>query len=614
MEAQMTVPDRLKALRAWMGQQGVAAFIVPSADAHQSEYPAQRSEVRAWISGFSGSAGTAVITLDGGALWTDGRYFLQAETQLAGSGLLLMKDRMPGTPEIPAWLSEVLPPASEVGIDPGVYSAQARDALRADLEGRGLALRELGDPFAVVWPDRPALPAEPIDELPAAITGETRAQRLARLRAAIRDAGASTHLIGTLDDIAWVLNLRGADVAYNPLFLSWLWVEQERCVLFTAPDRIPRDVRAALGADGVETAPYNDVHAFIGRTSVTEPWPAGTIPPPGEGAVLADPEGLPAAVLDSLAARGPVLSHPAPTRAMKQRKNPIELSGMREAMIRDGRAMVRTLRWLDEQIAAGTTLTEAKVGLRLTAERRAEDGFRGESFPPICGFNANGAIIHYRAPDRGSAEVSGDGVLLLDSGAHYSCGTTDITRTVAVGRPPQQAREDFTRVLLGHIALTEACFPAGTSGLQLDTLARAALWRQRLDYGHGTGHGVGFILPVHEGPVRIATRGADTVLEPGMLLSNEPGVYRPGLWGIRIENLLAVREAGEAALPGMPGYLEWETLTLCPIDRRMLEPALLSRDAASWLDAYHRRCRELLSPGLDDQDREWLERFTAPVL
>ncbi len=612
MPAVMNVPERLGALRSWMAEQGISAFIVPSADAHQSEYPAKRAEVRAWISGFTGSAGTAVVTESGGALWTDGRYFLQAETQLAGSGLALMKDRMPGTPDIPAWLSDQLSPGAAVGVDAGVYSAEARDALREDLEGRGLTLREPGDPFDVIWPDRPALPAAPVDEVAADISGETRARRLERVRGAIRDAGVSSHLIGTLDDIAWILNLRGADVAYNPLFLAWLWVEQERCVLFTDAGRIPLAVQRALSADGVELAPYAGIHAFLGATSDS---PGGREPSgPAEGAVLADAAGLPAAVLDLLSARGPVLRRSAPSRAMKQRKNPTELAGIREAMIRDGRAMVRTLRWIDESVASGAQITEAEVGLRLTAERRAESGFRGESFPPICGFNANGAIIHYRAPDTGSAEIRADGVLLLDSGAHYNCGTTDITRTVAIGRPPQQAREDFTRVLLGHIALSEARFPAGTSGLQLDALARSALWQEHLDYGHGTGHGVGFILPVHEGPVRIATRGADTVLEPGMLVSNEPGVYRPGSWGIRIENLLAVEGAGEAEIPGMPGFLSFATLTLCPIDRRMLELSLLSPQAVSWLGAYHRRCRDILGPGLSGADREWLERFTAPVL
>ena len=592
--------SRIAALRAAMAAAGVDACVVPSADPHLSEYLPSRWQAREWLSGFTGSAGTLVVDRQVAGLWTDSRYFEQAEHELAGSGIALMRQRVPHAPEHIAWLAERLPARSTVAVaGDSVSLAQAR-ALGAALGARAISLRLDLDLPGSVWSDRPALPEGAIGAHAEAFACATRGARLTELRAAMRAAGATHHLVSALDDIAWLTLLRGTDVRYNPVFCAHLLVDDTTATLFVLPGKIDAALGAALAADGIECADYAAVGAALAAL------PAGA-------RLLIDPARVAAALAAAIPATVERVEQANPSTAAKARKSPGELAHWRETMRRDGAALVRGVGEIEARLRAGERLTELDVDTILTRERAREADFVGPSFATIAGYGANGALPHYRATEAHHALLGTRGLLLIDSGGQYLGGTTDITRVWALGPTTPEERADCTRVLKGLIALSRAHFPAGASGPQLDALARAPLWAAAADYGHGTGHGVGYFLNVHEGPQGIrppAAGGALVALEPGMISSIEPGLYRPGRHGVRHENLVVVHEV---AASEFGRFLGFETLTLCPFDTRALEPELLDEAERDWLNRYHARVLSELAPRVAGADRGWLEARCAPL-
>ncbi|HXO99328.1 MAG TPA: aminopeptidase P family protein [Luteibacter sp.] len=594
------IPARIEALRAAMAREGVAAVVVPTADPHLSEYLPPRWQARQWLSGFTGSAGTLVVTAREGGVWTDSRYFSQAEGELAGSGLPLMKLNVPHTPEHVAWLAEHLGAGDTVAVAGDSLSIAAAESLSKRLEATGARLRTDLDLPGAVWADRPARPDAAVYAHAQPFAAVERADKLRHVRTAMRRAGATHHLLSSLDDIAWLTNLRGADVEYNPIFLAHLLVEESRATLFVDAAKVPAEVKAALAADGISLADYGTAASAIAALpdDATLMYDAGRV-------VVAVLEGLPAGVKHVRAAH--------PSTAQKARKTPEELDHIRDVMRRDGAALVRAFRRIETGLAAGEPLTELDVDTIVRDARAVQTGFVGESFSTIAGYQANGALPHYRATESGFSPLAAKGLLLVDSGGQYLGGTTDITRVLALGPVTDEQRRDSTLVLKGMIALSRARFPKGASGPQLDALARAPLWAAGMDFGHGTGHGVGYFLNVHEGPHGIrppVAGGALVPLETGMITSIEPGLYKPGRYGIRHENLAVVTQADSTEFGE---FFAFETLTLCPFDRRGLEPRLLEPSERAWLDDYHATVRAALSPLLDGADREWLEWHCAPI-
>ena len=595
----MTHHSGLCPLRSHMQARGVAACIVPTADPHMSEYLPARWQSRAWLSGFTGSAGTLIVTSDYAGLWTDSRYFEQAERELASSGIVLMKQRVAYAPEHLAWLAARLNAGARVAIAPDMLSLASARQLRATLDPAGIELL-LEDLPGAIWSTRPALPTAPVRAHDPAFACATRAARLASTRAQMRQAGATQHLLSSLDDIAWLTLLRGSDVEYNPVFLAHLLLDTERATLFVPPGKIDATLAAALQADGIALADYAGIGAALAAL-------------PQDATLLLDPARVAVATLATLPTGVRCIEAGNPSTAAKARKSSGELLHWREMMARDGAALVRAFRQIDTRVRAGETLGELDVDEIVCAERARETDFIAPSFATIAGYAANGALPHYRATPAHHARLQARGLLLVDSGGQYLGGTTDITRVWALGETTAEERADFTRVLAGMIALSRARFPAGASGPQLDALARAPLWEAAADYGHGTGHGVGYFLNVHEGPQGIrppVPGGALVALEPGMVTSIEPGLYRPGRHGVRHENLAATREAAQSEFGT---FLEFETLTLCPFDTRPLESALLDAAARSWLDAYHAQVWTRLAPRLSGADRDWLEARCTPL-
>ncbi len=596
----MADPQRLAALRAAMTAARVDACIVPSADPHLSEYLPPRWQAREWLSGFTGSAGTLVALPATAGLWTDSRYFEQGERELAGSGIELMRQRVPHAPEHIAWLADHLAPRTTVAVAGDSISLAQQRALEAALGARDIRLRLDLDLPGSIWRDRPSLPEGPVYAHPAAFACATRADRLAEVRAAMRAAGATQHFLSALDDIAWLTLLRGADVSYNPVFCAHMRVGPTDATLFVPRGKIDGATGAALAADGIECADYAAAGAALAAL------PVGT-------RLLLDPARIAAALAAAIPASVERVERANPSTAAKARKSAAELAHWREAMRRDGAALVRGMREIEARLRRGERTTELDVDAILGGERGREADYVGPSFATIAGYGENGALPHYRATDDHHAVLAARGLLLVDSGGQYLGGTTDITRVWAFGTTSREEREDCTRVLQGLIALSRARFPAGASGPQLDALARAPLWAAATDYGHGTGHGVGYFLNVHEGPHGIrppVAGGALVPLEPGMISSIEPGLYRPGRHGVRHENLAVVREA---ATSEFGRFLEFETLTLCPFDTRALEPALLDETERDWLNQYHARVLSELAPRVAGADRAWLEARCAPL-
>lgn len=595
---EQSVPQRLARVRQVMGREGIDALLVPSADPHLSEYLPGYWQGRRWLSGFDGSVGTLVVTADFAGVWVDSRYWEQAEKELAGSGIALMK-LLPGKPGALEWLGDNVRVNGTVAVDGAVMALAPARQLEAQLKAREARLLTDRDVLAEVWEGRPALPANPIyQHLPPYAT-VSRAQKLAQLRAALQEKGADWHFIATLDDIAWLFNLRGSDVSYNPVFVSFALIGKAQATLFVGAGKLDEHLRHVLEVDGIDVRDYTAVHDALAGLS------AGS-------RLLVDPARVTCGLLKSLDAEVQLVEGLNPTTLSKSRKGEEELVHVRQVMEQDGAALCEFFAWFEAH-QGQEVITELTVDEQLSAARARRPGFVSLSFSTIAAFNGNGAMPHYRATEESHAVIEGDGLLLIDSGGQYLGGTTDITRMVPVGSPTLEQKQDCTRVLKGMIALSRASFPRGILSPLLDAIARAPIWADQVDYGHGTGHGVGYFMNVHEGPQVIAYQAAttpQTAMQEGMISSIEPGTYRPGAWGVRIENLVANRASGKSAFGD---FLRFETLTLCPIDTRCLLPEMLAKEERDWLNHYHATVRERLAPLLQGAALDWLKLRTAPL-
>jgi Xaa-Pro aminopeptidase len=594
--------ERLAQLRAAMARQGVDAFIVPSADPHLSEYLPGRWKGREWLSGFTGSVGTFIATANVAGVWTDGRYYTQAEQELAGTEIQLMKIPSGASLLHIDWLAENMQPGQTVAVDARVLGLAVARLLEDALTARGVRLRTDLDLLDEIWSDRPGLPPEAVFEHESPYATMTRADKLHATRNAMARVGAERHFISTLDDIAYLFNLRGADVSYNPVFVAHALIEPSSATIFVAEGKVAPALRERLERDGVRVAPYDQAAGALAAL-------------PARSSLLLDPRRVTAGMRAAVPEGVRVFEAINPTTFAKSRKLPAEADHVRDAMEQDGAALCEFFAWLEPLLAfpQREPLTEVMIDEEITAARARRPGFVSPSFGTIAGFNANGAIMHYRATPENHALIEGDGLLLIDSGGQYLGGTTDITRVVPVGTPTAAQKRDFTLVLKGMINLSVARFPRGTRGPMLDALARAPIWAAGIDYGHGTGHGVGYFLNVHEGPQVIsptAMPDPHTAIEPGMITSNEPGIYRPGHWGIRIENLVLAQVAETTEFGEFLGF---ETLTLCPIDTRCIDLTLMRGDEVAWLNDYHRSVRARLLPLVEGAARDWLELRTKEI-
>jgi Xaa-Pro aminopeptidase len=593
---------RLAQLREELHRQGVQAVLVPSADPHLSEYLPGRWQGREWFSGFTGSMGTLVVAQDCAVLFADSRYWVQAEAELAGSGIELVKIATGNATAHIDWLAAQVPRGSVVAVDGQVLGLGVAKLLQAALQAADVTLRSDVDLLQAVWPDRPSLPTQPVYEHLPPQAVQSRAEKLAAVRQAVAQLGATHHFVSTVDDLAWITNLRGSDVNYNPVFLGHLLLDLTGGTLFVGAGKIGPELAARLAADGLLVAPYDQAGTALAALD-----PQHTL--------LVDPK----RITHGLRARVPttvkVVEATNPSTLLKSRKTVAEAAFVRGAMAEDGAAMCEFYAEFEAALAHGEVMTELTVDERLSAARARRPGFVGLSFSTIAGFNANGAMPHYRATPQSHATIAGDGLLLIDSGGQYLGGTTDITRVWPIGSVSAAMRRDYTLVLKGTINLSRTRFPTGTPGPMLDALARAPLWQEGIDYGHGTGHGVGYFLAVHEGPQSISKTVPDAqmAMQPGMITSIEPGIYRPGQWGVRIENLVLTVPADTAQTDGFGEFLEFETLTLCPIDTRCIERSLLRDDEVAWLNAYHATVRERLAPHLGGAALAWLTERTQPI-
>ncbi|EPJ8757101.1 MULTISPECIES: aminopeptidase P family protein [Pseudomonas] len=595
---EQSVPQRLAQVRQAMAAGGIDALLVPSADPHLSEYLPGYWQGRQWLSGFHGSVGTLVVTPVFAGLWVDSRYWEQADHELAGSGIELMK-LLPGKPGALEWLGDNVEPDGNVAVDGAVMALASARQLGERLNARGARLVTDKDLLAQVWEGRPALPANPVyQHLPPHAT-VSRAEKLAQLRQGIQAKGADWHFIATLDDIAWLFNLRGSDVSYNPVFLAFALISQQQAILFVGQDKVDAHLRQVLAVDGIEVRNYSEAGNALAAVPV--------------GArLLVDPARVTCGLLGNLAAEVVLVEGLNPTTLSKSCKRDDDLVHIRHVMEQDGAALCEFFAWFEANLGQ-EVITELTVDEQLSAARARRPNFVSLSFSTIAAFNGNGAMPHYRATEQSHAVIEGDGLLLIDSGGQYLGGTTDITRMVPVGNPSHAQKLDCTRVLKGMIALSRATFPRGILSPLLDAIARAPIWADQVDYGHGTGHGVGYFMNVHEGPQVIAyqaTPAPQTAMQAGMISSIEPGTYRPGQWGVRIENLVVNREAGKGAFGD---FLRFETLTLCPIDTRCLLPKLLAKEEVEWLNGYHANVRERLAPLLKGDALAWLQVRTEPL-
>lgn len=591
------INQRLASLREVMKREHLAAFIFPSTDAHQSEYVADHWLGRAWVSGFNGSAGTAVVTMTSAALWTDSRYFLAAEEQLHGTEFQLMKLRIPGTPSIAEWLGNELADVAspEVGLDGWVNSYAETSSLISDLrKAGGITVRTNLDPLAEIWKDRPSIPENPVEIQPLEYAGEDATSKIQRIRKALRTYHADGILVSALDDIAWTLNLRGTDVHCNPVFVSYLLIASDKVSLFVDEAKVSAEVRAYLEAHGVSLYNYNKVEDGLKEYS--------------EYNILLDANETNYYLWKTVRCQE-ILSHTSPIPAMKAVKSEAEIAGYHRAMLRDGVAMVKFLKWLVPAVEAGGQ-TEMSIDRKLTSLRAEQDLFRDISFDTIAGYQAHGAIVHYEASAETDAPLKPEGFLLLDSGAQYQDGTTDITRTIALGPVTEEMKHIYTLVLKGHIQLELAKFPDGASGTQLDALARECMWREGLNFLHGTGHGVGSYLNVHEGPHQVRMEYMPAPLRAGMTVTDEPGLYLAGKFGVRIENTLLIKDYMETEFGK---FLQMESLTLCPIDTAPIDVDMLLPEELNWLNSYHAEVYAKLAPYLDEEEQIWLKNATKLI-
>lgn len=592
------IAQRLEALREVMRRENLDAFIFPSTDPHNSEYVPDRWKGREWISGFNGSAGTAVVTMHSAALWTDSRYFIAAADQLSGTEFQLMKLKIEGTPTISEWLGSELREVSsaQVGVDGMCNSAANVEVLVSDLRREGgITVRTNLDPLDIVWTDRPQIPASKVEIQPVELAGETVASKLTRIRKALRDLHADGMLMSALDDVAWTLNLRGTDVHCTPVFVSYLLISTTSATLYINKEKLMPEVEAHLESQGVKMAGYDDVRKGIKEYA--------------EYNILLDPNET-NYTLSRLVDVQEVIRHKSPIPAMKAIKNEAEIRGYRSAMLKDGIALVKFLRWLKPAVEAGGQ-TEISIDKKLTSLRAEQPLFRDISFDTIAGYGAHGAIVHYEATPETDIPLEPHGLLLLDSGAQYQDGTTDITRTIALGPVSDYEKHIYTLVLKGHIQLEICKFPSGASGTQMDILAREAMWREGLNYLHGTGHGVGSYLSVHEGPHQFRLEWMPAPFLENMTVTDEPGIYLAGQFGVRIENTLLISHYKDTEFGK---FLQFESLTLCPIDTTPVVKEELLPEEVAWLNEYHQHVYDMLAPHLDDEgDKEWLRKATMPI-
>lgn len=594
------INQRLEKLREVMRREHLSAFIFPSTDAHQSEYVADHWQGRAWISGFNGSAGTAVVTMHSAALWTDSRYFIAAEEQLRGTEFQLMKLKVEGTPTISDWIASELSQnedeCREVGLDGMVNSYNDTMALISDLRKvGGITVRTNFDPLEQIWMNRPAIPENPVEIQSLNFAGETVDDKIQRIRKALREHHADGILVSALDDIAWTLNLRGTDVHCNPVFVSYLLISSDQVSLFVNPKKISSEVKAYLDEHGISLFDYNQVEEGLESYA--------------DYNILLDGDETSFCLWKSVRCQE-IIAAKSPIPVMKAVKNATEIEGYHRAMLRDGVAMVKFLKWLKPAVEAGGQ-TEMSIDKKLTSLRAEQNLFRDISFDTIAGYQAHGAIVHYEATPETDAPLLPEGLILIDSGAQYQDGTTDITRTIALGPVTEEMKHIYTLVLKGHIQLELAKFPDGASGTQIDALSRECMWREGYNFLHGTGHGVGSYLNVHEGPHQIRMEWKPTPLRAGMTVTDEPGLYLKGKFGVRIENTLLIKDFVETTFGK---FLQMESLTLCPIDTAPIDMDMLLLEEVEWLNAYHREVFEKLSPYLEDEEVGWLAEATKPLV
>lgn len=593
MKENESIKCRVEKLRGYMKKKKLDAFIIPSNDPHMSEYTPAHWQCRQWISGFNGSAGTAVVTLEKAALWTDSRYFLAAGQQLEGTPFTLMKDGLSDTPSIGTWLAETLSENAKAGIDGSLCTPAMLKMLESELSPRGISAELCEDPFNEVWNNRPELPTDKIEVHPLKYAGESAADKIHRLLGKARENGCDAMLLTALDEIAWTLNLRGNDVECNPVFVSYLLLSDRQNVLFVNPAKVSDEVREHLSLSGVETMPYTAVADAVKNLHACR-------------TMISNKSNC---AIKSLFNDGECVIMPSIAEEMKAVKNSAEIAGFHSAMLRDGVAMVTFLSRLKSEVKKG--ITEMGVDRLLTSLRAEQELYRGLSFATIAAYGAHGAIVHYEADEHSDVKLEPHGFILIDSGAQYSDGTTDITRTISLGNPTEEEKKIYTLVLKGHIALSECVFPDGASGTQIDCAARYTMWQHFLNYGHGTGHGVGSYLNVHEGPHQIRMNYMPAPLRAGMTVTDEPGIYCEGKFGVRTENTLLIVPAGESQFGK---FLKFEPLTLCPIDTAPIDLGLMTDKELQWLNDYHETVRQRLTPLIKDGAvKEWLADATKPI-
>lgn len=590
------IPQRLALLRSEMKKRNISAYIIPGTDPHLSEYSAEHWKAREWVSGFDGSAGTVVVTTDQAGLWTDSRYFLQAGQQLEGTTIRLFKEGLSDTPSIEEWLADTLPSGSTVAIDGALFSTAKAIQLKDFFTRRDFSFITDFDPFGTIWENRPAIPQNKVFEQPENYCGRSTNDKITQVLKQAQQAGAQGLLLAALDEIAWLFNIRGTDVECNPVAICYAYVSPEERILFVDPKKTEPGIQHYLQDKNIRTLPYDRIYNHLNQM-------------PEGSSLLLDLQKINYSLYNAIPSHCRIIRSASPVPLLKSIKNKTEIEGFRNAMVKDGVALVKFMIWLEKNVGK-EKIKETTIAEKLIEYRSRQPLYIGESFATIAGYNAHGAIVHYHATEEGAFEIGREGFLLIDSGAQYRDGTTDITRTVAMGPLSDRQKRDYTLVLKGHIAIATCRFPKGTRGAQIDVLARKPLWDHGLNYLHGTGHGIGHFLNVHEGPQNIRLEENPTPLTPGMVTSNEPGVYLTDEYGIRLENLILTVEDKET---DFGPFYKFETLTLFPFDRKAIDPNLLTPDEREWLNHYHRTVREKLSPELDAKEKDWLKQATEKI-
>lgn len=592
------IPERIAALREAMKQHKIDAYIIPTSDPHMSEYPADCWKYREWISGFTGSAGTVVITADKAGLWTDSRYFLQASTQLEGTGIELFKMMLPETPTIPEFLAHELEEGQTVGLNGETYSLADARTLEKSLAEKEIKLNTNVSLIDPIWKERPAIPEAPMFEMPVELSGKSVEDKLLEINKMLHKAGADCTILSALDEVAWTFNIRGTDVAYNPVVISYAFVSEKESVLFVNPKKLPAEIAGHLKKEGVTLTDYGMLATFLSRL-------------PERTRVFIDSKRTNVAIYNALPESSILIEGISPANHLKSIKNETEIKGFRNAVLKDGIAMTKFYFWLEKMLKAGEKVTELSAAAKLTALRAEQPQYVMDSFASISSYGPHGAVVHYSPTPETDTELKTDSLYLLDSGAQYLDGTTDITRTIALcDEPSEQMKKDFTRALKGTIGIAKCKFPAGIRGCLIDAFARKALWDAGINYLHGTCHGIGHCLNVHEGPQSIRMEENPVILEPGMVMSDEPAMYRPGEYGIRTENMILIREDSETEFGKFLGF---ETLTLCYIDTKLVIPSMLSVREHAWLNKYHQMVYDLVSPHLNEEEKAWLKEKTAEI-